>query len=81
MGSLFLAFMAGFLLDFGWATYMRAVADGAAWRAAAVSTAIGGLSVVGVLSVVRDGWAIAPYLAGLFLGSLAAVKWGGANAQ
>lgn len=76
MGSLFLAFLAGFLLDFGWATYMRAVADGAAWRAAAVSTAIGGLSVVGVLSIVRDGWAMPFYLGGLFLGSLAAVKAG-----
>ena len=71
------AFLAGFALDFLWCHYMRAVAVGAAWRAASVSAAIGGLGAVGVLSVVRDGWAIVPYLAGLFLGSLAAVKWSG----
>lgn len=77
MGSLFLAFLAGFLLDFGWATYMRAVADGREWRAASVSAAIGGLSVLGMVSVVRNGWTFFPYMAGLFIGTLAAMKWGG----
>lgn len=71
------AFVAGFALDYMWCAYMRAVVDGSHWRAAASSTAIGGLSVLGILSVVSDGWAVLPYLAGLFLGSLAAVKWGG----
>ena len=71
-----IAFISGFLLDFGWTVYMRAVAAGAAYRAAFASVVVGGLSVAGVLSVVRDGGSIVPYLAGLFCGTLLAIKVG-----
>lgn len=70
------AFLAGFALDFLWTFYMRAVANGSALLAAGTSTAIGGLSALGVLRIVEDGWAMVPYLGGLFLGSLVAVKLG-----
>lgn len=69
------AFAAGFLLDLAWAYYTRQVAAGNAAGAAVASIATGGLGAAGLLSVVRDGWALVPYCAGLAAGTYVAVRW------
>lgn len=71
------AFAAGFLLDLAWAYYTRQVAAGNAAGAAVASIATGGLGAAGLLSVVRDGWVLPFYLAGLASGTYVAVRWGG----
>lgn len=73
--SYFHAFAAGFLLDLAWAYYTRQVAAGNAAWAAVASIATGGLGAAGLLSVVRDGWALVPYVIGLGIGTYVAVKW------
>lgn len=68
------AFAAGFLLDYGWTVYTRAVLDGRHIMAALSSMAIGGLSAAGLLSVVNNPWTLVPYIAGLGLGTYVAVS-------
>lgn len=68
------AFAAGFLLDYWWTVYTRAVLDGRHTMAALSSMAIGGLSAAGLLSVVNDPWTLIPYILGLGLGTYVAVS-------
>jgi len=75
VGSLLVAFFAGFVLDLAWAYYTRQVADRRPVRAAMASIATGALGAVGVLSVVSNGWAIPFYCGGLATGTYVAVRW------
>ena len=68
------AFAAGFLLDYGWTVYTRAVLDGRHIMAALSSMAIGGLSAAGLLSVVNNPWTLPAYVCGLGLGTYVAVS-------
>lgn len=68
------AFVCGFALDVLAATYMRAVADRRALRAALLSAAIGGMGLVAVLIVVDTPIAVIADILGSFCGAYAAVR-------
>jgi len=65
-----------FVLDFVWARYTRALANGTPLHAALWAmpiTVISGLVVVGYVS---DPWLLIPGTIGAFLGTYVSMKWG-----
>lgn len=67
-------FLAGAGIDLAWTRYIQSVHDKRRVAAANYSVAIAALSLLGVTTVVHDGWMSIPYLLGLWLGTYVAVE-------
>lgn len=67
-------FLAGAGIDLAWTRYIQSVQDRRRLSAANYSVTIAALSLLGVTTVVRDGWMALPYLLGLWLGTYVAVE-------
>ena len=70
-----LVFLSAVVYDIAWAQYTRAAAGGRALRAAAWSTAVYVIGLVGFLGVIKlSAWLVAPEVAGLFVGTYIGVS-------
>jgi hypothetical protein len=69
-----LVFLAGLLVDLAYVAWIRAVAAGHKFLAAASSMAIGGCGMLGVTGVVTEHWLAVPYLAGLGAGTVLGMR-------
>lgn len=69
-----------FALDFAWAGYIKAVADGQAMRAAVLASALMAITGAITLSYVNNPWMLIPVALGAFAGTYASVRiLGGRN--
>ena len=64
----------GFVLDFVWAAYTKAVAGNRALAGASWSVGIYLLGGVSAISYIDDHWALLPLAAGSFLGTYVCLK-------
>ena len=69
-----LVFLMAFALDYLWALYIVWAALGRRLPAALASLGVAALGLTGTLAIVDETWLLAPYLAGIFLGTLVGVQ-------